>query len=414
MSEYLLREVDLASPVAGIALPPASKGVALIVRNAGRLAGFRMFPCAPRQLTPEQVEALARSAIDELDEPEYRPRDRRCPPVTVAICTRNRAPLLRRAISHLVALRPGPGQSPHEILIVDNASIDDQSRQVAREFPGVRYVREPRPGLSFARNRAALAASGEFVAYLDDDAVVDRMWMTGLAEACDENPDAGAFSGPILPFELATRSQVLLEGRGGFGHAFRKVRWTAEGPGGPLFPCGEACAGGGGNMVLRRSLLLDLGGFDEALGAGTPAEGAEDLDIFYRVVSAGHAWVYEPQLAIHHQHRREHRQVRRQVRSWGIGYTAYVQKWLRPGSPDSGRFRQVRNRLIIRKFGGVAASLLGIRRYPWPAGYAFSEVVGLIQGLLGAYPRSLRYAERVRLAVAVADATPIMVSEGRS
>ncbi|MEP7176632.1 MAG: glycosyltransferase, partial [Gemmatimonadales bacterium] len=60
-----------------------------------------------------------------------------------------------------------------EILVVDNAPPDDATQDLVARYPSVRYVREPIQGLDFARNRALASASGEVVAFLDDDAVAE-------------------------------------------------------------------------------------------------------------------------------------------------------------------------------------------------------------------------------------------------
>ena len=108
---------------------------------------------------------------------------------------------------------------------------------------GARYVLEPRPGLNFARNRAIAEARGALLAFLDDDVVVDRHWRRGLAEAVGENPDAVAFTGLVLPLELATRAQVIFEQRGGFRRGFEKIRYGARLPGNPLYPQGPGYLG---------------------------------------------------------------------------------------------------------------------------------------------------------------------------
>src|SRR5690348_9913012 len=92
-----------------------------------------------------------------------------------------------------------------EILVVDNAPSSDATRDlVSARYPRVNYVVEPRPGLDWARNRAISAASGEILAYTDDDVVVDPGWVRALARAFAEDPEAMAVTGLVVPFELET------------------------------------------------------------------------------------------------------------------------------------------------------------------------------------------------------------------
>ncbi len=281
---------------------------------------------------------------------------------------------------------------------MDNVPSSDANRRTVSRFPGVRYVIDPRAGLSFARNRAIDASSGQYIAYIDDDAVLDRGWLNGFLEAYAQHPEAAAFSGPILPYELETEAQTLVEGRGGLGHSFRKIVYSDTLPGSPLYPCGEACIGTGANMVFRRDVLEKLGRFDEAIGPGMPSQCSDDHDLFYRLIRAGYRSVYEPQLAIFHQHRREMAQLRRQVRSWAVGTVAYMLKAYAAEPEQRWKIRRFLVRLGIRKTGGVAASLLGLRRYRWPVSLAWQEFCGYVQGFTGVYGRSLRAAEERRRA----------------
>ena len=95
------------------------------------------------------------------------------PGVCAAICTRDRTDQLRRALRSLM----GQTRKPEEILVVDNAPGGPATRNLVRdEFPGVRYVMEPVPGLDFARNRALRETSREIVAFMDDDVVAGPGW----------------------------------------------------------------------------------------------------------------------------------------------------------------------------------------------------------------------------------------------
>src|SRR4051794_14487270 len=81
------------------------------------------------------------------------------PTVTVAVCTRERPADLARCLAALVRLE----YPALELLVVDNAPRSEATRQLVEGYPQVRYVREPRPGLSWARNRAIMEAGGQIV-----------------------------------------------------------------------------------------------------------------------------------------------------------------------------------------------------------------------------------------------------------
>ena len=143
------------------------------------------------------------------------------PLVTVAVCTRDRTSSLRLCLDALNLL-----DYPHlDLLVVDNAPKNDTTERLVRStYPNVRYVREPRPGLDWARNRAIIEARGEIVAYTDDDCVVDPGWVKALADKFIEEPEIMAITGLVAPYELETEAQILFERRFGFGRGF-ECRW---------------------------------------------------------------------------------------------------------------------------------------------------------------------------------------------
>ena len=81
-------------------------------------------------------------------------------------------------------------------------------------------------------------------------------------------------------------------------------------------------------MALRTAALERVGAFDEALGAGVPAGGGEDLDMFVRLMVAGLVLVYEPAAVIRHTHREDEQTLAAQVRSYGSGLSAMITKHL--------------------------------------------------------------------------------------
>ncbi|BAU13811.1 glycosyl transferase family 2 [Leptolyngbya sp. NIES-3755] len=278
--------------------------------------------------------------------------------------------------------------------MIDNAPTDDRTQELVASLPTVRYVQEPKAGLNFARNQALEVANTELLAFLDDDVVVDRLWFEGLITAWAENPDAAAWTGLVLPYELETEAQILFESRGGFGRGFEKIRYGQILPQNPLYPCGAGIFGAGCNMAFRRDVLLKLGGFDEALDTGAPLPGGGDLDIFYRMIRSNNVLVYEPQYLVYHQHRRESEKLRRQYWSWGLGLMAFVAKSYQTDPPQ----REQLQRLITWWFQYQTKQLIKswTGRHPLPAEMILAEIWGGIRGLFGEYPRSQQRIEQIR------------------
>src|ERR1019366_5916391 len=189
----------------------------------------------------------------------------------------------------------------------------------------VRIVTEPIRGVSAARNRGIAEARGDFVAFTDDDAKVDRNWLRAMGAAFNRDADVIAIGGMIRPFELDTEPQLWFEEfYGGFTRSFAAKEWSIElvGDSDPLFPYSPGHFGAGCNMAVRRSALDPIGGFDLRLGAGTIAKGAEDLRYFMEVLLIGGKFAYVPSALVRHSHRRTQREFMEQVFGYGVGLTA--------------------------------------------------------------------------------------------
>ena len=124
------------------------------------------------------------------------------PTITVAICTKDRVQQLERA---LTSVAPSLGAAD-ELLVVDNASRDDAVERLLRQrFPSAKYVREERPGLGWARNRAIVEARSDVIAFCDDDCVMEPDTLAALRTVLARNPDVDAVTGLVEPLGLGGR-----------------------------------------------------------------------------------------------------------------------------------------------------------------------------------------------------------------
>lgn len=298
--------------------------IAALVRYEGRPLGWLNLACTSSTMDEAALcdSALRTFGLELAAESLLRPGGALPdpPPISLVICTRDRAQLLERCLSHVGRLR----YPVFETIVVDNAPSDQSTRQVAGRFP-VRYVREDRPGLDWARNRGIAEARHGIIAFTDDDATPDAEWLNGLA-AGFENPAIMAVTGLVAPMELATEAQVLFEqvyggmGKGVHGRLFHRDQMRPS----QMIAIHEL--GVGANMAFRRNALERLGGFDTALDVGTAACGAGDLDMFHRVIAAGMPLWYEPGALVWHQHRREVADLRRQLYNDGRSFAVYLLK----------------------------------------------------------------------------------------
>jgi GT2 family glycosyltransferase len=162
---------------------------------------------------------------------------------------------------------------------------------------------------------------------------------------------------------------------------------------GVLYPFSPGLFGTGASFAFDRERLVRLGGFDEALGAGTLTRGGEDLDIFVRVMLDNGAIAYEPSAVVWHHHRADEAALLRQMYGYGTGFTAYVTKLLLSRSTRGE---------VLRRIPAGLAKIARIKRdtdqrltetVPTPAGAMRREFTGYLTGPV-LYVRARRAVRR--------------------
>jgi GT2 family glycosyltransferase len=251
------------------------------------------------------------------------------PFISVVVCTRDRPDQIKKCLDRL-----GRQKYPrYEVVVVDNAPTSDDLRTVVegQAGPGTRfrYCVEPRPGLSWARNAGVAAAASDIIAFLDDDDEPDEYWLAGIAEGFGQGGRIGCVSGIVLPARLDSAVEELFEQVGGHskGRGFTAEVFSKDGPQSPLFPLPPF--GVGANMAFRREALDRVGGFDVALGAGTPTAGGEDTLAITLAMIAGYEVAYAPAALMWHHHRKDMVSLNRQLHGYSIGLTAFYAALLR-------------------------------------------------------------------------------------
>lgn len=248
--------------------------------------------------------------------------------ITVAICTHNRTDKIERALKSLAR----QDLAPCEILVVDNAPATDNTKNLLpQKFPHFRYVCEPIAGLDFARNRAIAEAQEEIIAFLDDDAVAAHDWTEKIYRVFQTHERAALCTGKTDPLTLQSAGELLFETNGGYGRGEQKVILPQDAHrklhGFPVPLIAWAVSvGNGTNFAVRKNAVRELGGFDEAFDLGEALHGGGDLDMFWRVLEAGHELVYEPQALVRHEHRKEVEAVAWQVASHQRALVAFLKK----------------------------------------------------------------------------------------
>ncbi|MEW6570510.1 MAG: glycosyltransferase [Nitrospirota bacterium] len=318
-------------------------------------------------------------------------RNNLLPFVTVVICTRDHSDDLATCLDSINNL-----DYPNlDIVVVDNAPSNDATYQLVNKYNSkMRYIRELRPGLNWARNRAIAEARGEIIAFTDDDVVVDRHWVRSLVAVFAEDPGVAAVTGLVAPYELETRAQELFEQYGGFGRGFiRSWNHTGSANGGRLATIhgGPGKFGTGANMAFRRSLFKKIGLFDPALDVGTITNGGGDLEMFFRVLKEGYALVYEPNAIVRHRHRRDYASLRTQIANWGIGFSSYLVSSALTYPDERSAFLKLWLRWVRKK---LRSALLSHLRPMLLRDLFLAELTGLVKGTLR-YHKARSTAEEI-------------------
>jgi glycosyltransferase involved in cell wall biosynthesis len=239
----------------------------------------------------------------------------------VIVPTRDRPDQLARCVTSVRAsLRDGD-----ELVVVDSASTRrDEVAAVASRYADV-VLRAERPGVDRARNLGWRGAMHEIVLFTDDDVTVDPGWAAAFAAAAERHREAGFFTGRIdvPPGQPFPRREIALK------------RETEP----QVYDRRSVVnLGHGASMASRRAVLAQVGGWDEALGAGGHFRSAPEVDLFDRILAAGWVGRYEPAALAFHEQWRDMDEVVRLDYGYGVGNGARIAKLLRS---DRGRARQV-------------------------------------------------------------------------
>jgi glycosyltransferase involved in cell wall biosynthesis len=277
-------------------------------------------PLGPEGVSPVPLPGAGTAGPDGTHERQ----DAQAPFISVVVATRERPRSLMACLDSLARL----DYPNYEVVVVDNDPVTDETAALmpSRRETNLRYTREPRRGLAAAHNCGLEHTTGSIIAFTDDDVIVDRNWLTEVARAFQAGPDVACVTGLIMPAELQTPAQLLLETHGHFSKGFvqRLVDCHGHRPQDQLFPFAVGRLGSGANMAFSREFLRELRGFDPATGVGTATRGGDDLGAFFSVLAAGHSLVYQPRALVWHHHRREVASLSRQVYGYGVGLGAYL------------------------------------------------------------------------------------------
>jgi GT2 family glycosyltransferase len=418
----LVALVDVDRPLPELSAGPDPYPAAwVIAMRGGRPVGHVEIGFTDGRISPDELGtrlAELPGVAAPADDPPAVP-DSALPRVTVVVPTTfDRGEWLEQCVACLAAQ-----DYPHfDVVVVDNRPDGTPERaerwaRLCAYDARVSVVAEPFAGSSAARNAGVRAATGEVIAFADDDVLIHSGWLRAIGTCFAADPGLGGLTGAILPKELETPAQIWFERSGStYDQHYDAVTFSGDGSwrgrflGGVrprrfqllvrrpheveerLFLYRAGKLGASGSMAVRAAVLRELGGFDELLGAGAPVPGGEDLLLLVRLVFAGYRLRLEPRAYVRHTHWRTPEEFLGKIRSYGIGYTAMLCALVRTDRRHIlglGWYGLQAVALLFRKFasrGRPAAA-------DYPPEFSRAELRGLLAGPW-TYVTALRRAHR--------------------
>lgn len=216
--------------------------------------------------------------------------------ISVVVCTHNRSESLRKMLESLQDAVI-PDQLSWELILIDNNSNDD-TRFVFEEAEKhygtrIRYVFEEKRGISHARNRGITEASGEIIAFTDDDVIIDKYWIQNIEKAFIHHDDVACVGGKVLPIWESSKPRWLKP---------KLYIYLA------LLDYGDSAAymGSpdlwGANLAVKSEMFKKYGLFDSNLGR-IPGKlyAGEETEFLRRLQNGGERILYDPSSTIYHR-----------------------------------------------------------------------------------------------------------------
>lgn len=217
--------------------------------------------------------------------------------LSIIICSYNRASYISGALDSLY--HQSAGLDNFEAIIVDNNSTDNTA-EVFKQWRSSHangnftYLTELKQGASFARNTGATSAKGQWLCFMDDDAIAIEVYVENIIKHIKTTPEAIGFGGRIIPKYIPSEpkwmSYYVSSLVGNFDYAptacaFENGKYPLE-----------------SNMIVKKDIYDSIGGFNTQLPGvvGTLRIGGEGKELFYKLLALGHTIYYDPAICVHH------------------------------------------------------------------------------------------------------------------
>ncbi len=291
-------------------------------------------------------------------------------PLSVIICTRNRAAFLRDCLDGVLA----NNVHPEEILVIDQSDTCDSQDLISGlgyRSSRLRYIRDEQRGRGKALNRGIAESSQPLLAFTDDDCSVSPDWISTICRELDERSDVAVVTGRVIAgrpednglspraLDLSSERRLHLPGR---------------------FPRLYVLAGG--NSAFRTEVFSRVGVFHPLFGAGAVFRSADDVEMGYRLLRQGQAMLYSPDMLVVHRSWRPPALDLAVCHAYGFGLGAFFAVYIRQGD-----LRMMLEKPYTMAYFAQRVVYYAARRNQHEARANFRSLTGLVQG----YVFALRY-----------------------
>lgn len=261
-----------------------------------------------------------------------------------------------------------------EVIIVQNcANVESYEKTKSLEkIYNIKVYHEPRQGKGSALNKGIIKSNGKYIVTTDDDVIVtDSMWIYKFIKVFEDNPNVGYVSGKvIMNSDTANEYSKLWENKGGLSKGEKTKYWSSKFlkkfkykifP----WPMFKICAGA--NQMIKKEILLEIGGYSEFLGKKENVDGLT-LEIGYKFAKKGYELIYDPNIYLYHEHPVSREEIEKKLYYYGMQDTG------------SSMYIYLTNNDY---------------RYLWWAifGHLLYTMKKVIKSLLGLYPLSVSYLQ---------------------
>jgi glycosyltransferase involved in cell wall biosynthesis len=234
---------------------------------------------------------------------------------SIIVITRNRSNYIEETFAALRA----QNANDFEIIVVDSSGENERktTTKLAAKYE-IRYIYEPRHGQALARNVGVTHASGDIIAFTDDDCVPAHDWLAKQLEIFS-NPSIWACTGRVIQHNREGAADLFEEVAGQDLGTLRRSFFPADTRLSFSFLSDNVLKvfakhmksdapvpfgiGHGSSMSFRREVFKQIGDFNVMFGNSVVKYAIEDIELFYRILKAGHSILYEPAAVVSHKHK---------------------------------------------------------------------------------------------------------------